>query len=174
VNFTIVSPPNVPLGYPAGSVTPPLIWLKFRAVYGQAPNELDITSTDLLWPVANEIATKILINDGSVFPRVTDGLLYVSGDCLRPLTASPEYVIFNRPNPFNPATTIEYAIPQDEHVRITVFDALGRSVEVLVDEIRTAGTHAVVFDAKQLPSGIYFYRMETPNFTKMQKMVVAK
>jgi hypothetical protein len=174
VNFTIESPPDVPLSYPVGSVTPPLIWLKFRAVYGLAPNELDITSSDILWPVVNEIATKILINDGSVFPRVTDGLLYVSGDCLRPLTASPEYVIFNRPNPFNPATTIEYAIPRDEHVKITVFDALGRSVRVLVDELRTAGSHSVVFDARQLPSGIYFYRMETPNFTKMQKMVVAK
>lgn len=174
VNFTIESPPNVPLSYPVGSVTPPLIWLKFRAVYGLAPNELDITSSDLLWPVVNEIATKILINDGSVFPRVTDGLLYVSGDCLRPLTASPEYVIFNRPNPFNPATTIEYAIPRDEHVKITVFDALGRTVRVLADELRTAGTHSIVFDARELPSGIYIYRMETPNFTKMQKMVVAK
>jgi hypothetical protein len=174
VNFTHVSPNGTPLDYPTIGVIPPLVWLKFRAVYGQDPNSLDITSTDMLWPPANEIEAKIRINNGSIFPRVTDGLVWVSGDCLRPLTASPEYVIFNRPNPFNPATTIQYTIPRDERVKITVFDALGREVEILVDEIRSAGTHSVVFDAKQLPSGIYFYRMETPHYTQMKKMVVAK
>ncbi|MFA6234995.1 MAG: T9SS type A sorting domain-containing protein, partial [Bacteroidota bacterium] len=177
LNFTITSPVGQPLSYPdvtAGGVVPPLVWLKFLAEYGQAPNELDITSSDILWPPVNEIAAKILINNGSIFPRVTDGLLWVSGDCLRPLTASPEYVIFNRPNPFNPATTIEFTIPQDERVKITVFDALGREVEILIDEVHSAGTHSVVFDAKQLPSGIYFYRMETPHFNQMKKMVVAK
>ncbi len=174
VNFTLVSPNGTPLDYPTIGVIPPLVWLKFRAVYGQDPNSLDITSTDMLWPPANEIEAKIRINNGSIFPRVTDGLVWVSGDCLRPLTASPEYVIFNRPNPFNPATTIQYTIPRDERVKITVFDALGREVEILVDEIRSAGTHSVVFDAKQLPSGIYFYRMETPHYTQMKKMVVAK
>ena len=177
VNFTIESADGTPLAYPdvtAGAVVPPLVWLKFRALYGNTPNELDITSTEVLWPAANEILTKILINNGSIFARVTDGLIWVSGDCLRPLTASPDYVIFNKPNPFNPVTTIQYTIPQDEHVKITVFDALGRELEVLVDEMRAAGTHAVVFDSKQLPSGIYFYRMETPSFSRMQKMVVAK
>lgn len=176
INFTLQSPNDqTDLEYPSiGGVIPPLVWLKFRALYGTTPNELDITNTDILWPAANEILAKIRVNDGSVFARVTDGLVWVSGDCLRPLTASPDYVIFNRPNPFNPVTTIEYTIPQDERVKITVFDALGREIEVLVDEQRSAGTHAVVFDAKQLPSGIYFYRMETPQFTKMMKMVVAK
>jgi hypothetical protein len=148
--------------------------LKFRALYGLTPNELDITSTEVLWPIANEIPAKIRINDGSIFARVTDGMIWVSGDCLRPLTASPDYTIFNRPNPFNPATTIEYSIPQDEKVKITVYDALGRQVEVLVDALHSAGTHSVVFDAKQLPSGIYFYRMETPRYSKMMKMVVSK
>lgn len=177
LNFTIQSADGTPLSYPTvtpGGVVPPLVWLKFRALYGQTPNELDITSTEVLWPVANEIAAKIRINDGSIFARVTDGMIWVSGDCLRPLTASPDYVIFNRPNPFNPATTIEYSIPQDEHVKITVYDALGRQVEVLVDALHSAGTHSVVFDAKQLPSGIYFYRMETPQYSKMMKMVVSK
>ncbi|MBE0644717.1 MAG: T9SS type A sorting domain-containing protein [Bacteroidetes bacterium] len=174
VNFTLVSPVGEALRYPDIGVVPPLVWLKFRAVYGQDPNSLDITSTDLLWPPINEIEAKIRINDGSIFPRVTDGLVWVSGDCLRPLTASPDYLIFNRPNPFNPATTIQYTIPRDERVKITVFDALGREVEILVDELRSAGTHSVVFDAKQLPSGIYFYRMETPHYNQMKKMVVAK
>jgi hypothetical protein len=177
LNFTLTSPPGQPLVYPAATpdgLVPPLVWLKFRAEYGRAPNELDITTTDLLWPLEQEIEAKIRINNGSIFPRVTDGFLWVSGDCLRPLTASPDYVIFNRPNPFNPATTIEFTIPMDERVKITVFDALGREVEVLVDEVRSAGTHSIIFESKQLPSGIYFYRMATPHFNQMKKMVVAK
>ncbi|MBR9979028.1 MAG: T9SS type A sorting domain-containing protein [Bacteroidetes bacterium] len=173
--FTIES--GTPLAYPViptGGVIPPLVWLKFRAVYGLAPNELSITSTDLLWPAVEEVEAKIRINDGSIFPRVEDGLIWVSGDCLRPLTASPDYSIFNKPNPFNPVTTIVYTIPTDQQVRISVFDVLGRELEVLVDEYRLAGTHAVVFNSRQLPSGIYFYRMETPNFHEMKKMVVSK
>ncbi|MFZ1728737.1 MAG: T9SS type A sorting domain-containing protein [Bacteroidota bacterium] len=177
LNFTLTSPPGVPLSYPAVTTdgfVPPLVWLKFRAEYGRVPNELLYKTSDLLWPPAAEIQSKILINNGSIFPRVTDGYLWVSGDCLRPLTASPDYQIFNRPNPFNPATMIGYTIPQDEHVKIAVYDALGREVEILVDEVRAAGTHSVVFDSKLLPSGIYFYRMETPHFSQMKKMVVAK
>jgi hypothetical protein len=176
LNFVLQSADDQPLSYPPGigEDVPPLVWLKFRAVFGSRPNELDWTTTPVLWPEATQVQDRVLINDGSVFPRVTDGLITVSGDCLRPLTASPDYVIFNKPNPFNPATTITYTIPVDEHVKVTVFDALGREVEILVDEFATAGTHAVVFDSKGLPSGIYFYRMETPHYSTMKKMVVAK
>lgn len=176
LNFTIegteplVFPVNVP-----NERIPPLVWMRFRAVYGDLPpDDLLYNASPLKWPDAAEVQDRIRINDGSIFPRVTDGLVTVSGDCLRPLTASPDYVIFNTPNPFNPVTTIEYTIPTDERVKITVFDALGRSINVLVDELRQAGTHSVQFDAKGLPSGLYFYRMETPHYMTMKKMVVAK
>ena len=59
----------------------------------------------------------------------------------------------NYPNPFNPSTAIEYELPAPQHVRLEVFDATGRSVGVLVDGIRPAGTHSVRFDADNLPSG---------------------
>jgi len=176
LNFTIESmePLSFPVGVPAERI-PPLVWLRFRGVYGDLPpDDLQFSTTPVKWPEPTEVQDRIRINDGSIFPRVTDGLITVSGDCLRPLTASPDYVIFNKPNPFNPVTTIEYTIPTDEQVKITVFDALGRSVGVLVDEFVTAGTHNVVFDAKGLPSGIYFYRMETPHYSTMKKMVVSK
>lgn len=174
LNFHITS--AVALEYPpVGQVVLPLVWLKFRAVYGNRPNDLNIEQTEIKWPGFDEVADKVVINDGSIFPRVADGLVTISGDCLRPLTASGEYVINqNRPNPFNPNTTIEFEIPVDDRVTITVFDALGRAVALLLDQEMTAGTHAVTFNAQNLPSGIYFYRMETPHFNQMRKMVVAK
>lgn len=176
LNFSIESavPLNFPLGVPAERI-PPLVWLRFRGTYGDLPpDDLQYSTTPVKWPEPGQVQNTIRINDGSIFPRVTDGLVTVSGDCLRPLTASPDYVIFNKPNPFNPITTIEYTIPADEHVKISVFDALGRSVGVIVDEFVVAGTHNVVFDAQGLPSGIYFYRMETPRYSTMKKMVVSK
>ncbi len=175
LHFTIQS--TSPLAYPdnvAPEFIPPLVWLKFRAAFGSRPDDLDIERTPVLWPDPLVIQSEILINDGSIFPLVTPGEIWVSGDCLRPLTASPDYIIFNRPNPFNPSTTFEYRIPVDEHVKLSVFDALGREVKVLVNELKNAGTHALVFDAKDLPSGIYFYRLETPSFSTMKKMVVSK
>lgn len=179
LNFTIES--SVPLAYPANvpdANIPPLVWLSFRAAYGPPSTDLFdpsyIMTSPILWPEKLLVEERIRINDGSIFPRVTPGQVMVSGDCLRPLMASPDYVIYNTPNPFNPLTTIGYSIPVDEHVKITIFDALGREIQVLVDGFTTAGSHQVAFEAKGLTSGIYFYRMETPSFSTMRKMVVAK
>ncbi|HTX18324.1 MAG TPA: glycosyl hydrolase family 18 protein [Bacteroidota bacterium] len=82
----------------------------------------------------------------------------------------------NYPNPFNPSTTIEYTIPEASHVTITVFDLLGRSVAVLVDGGKTAGTSRVVFDASRLglSSGMYFYRMQAGSFSETKKMMLTK
>ncbi len=66
----------------------------------------------------------------------------------------------NYPNPFNPGTTIRYELPTLSEVRLSVYDVLGREVSVLVNERRNAGSHEVRFDASQLSSGVYFYRMQ--------------
>lgn len=71
----------------------------------------------------------------------------------------------NYPNPFNPSTTISFALPRAAHVTVQVFDALGRPVTTLVDERKTAGTHRVPFEASGLPSGVYLYRLEAGAFT---------
>ncbi len=65
----------------------------------------------------------------------------------------------NYPNPFNPTTTIGYQLPAGAHVRLVMFDLLGREVAVLVNERKEAGRHAVTFDATGLASGTYFYRL---------------
>lgn len=80
----------------------------------------------------------------------------------------------NYPNPFNPSTTIQYTLNESTQVKLTVYDRLGREVVTLVDESQSAGTYTVNFDASNLPSGTYFYRIKTPSKTEVKKMVFEK
>jgi uncharacterized repeat protein (TIGR01451 family) len=86
-----------------------------------------------------------------------------------------EYALYrNYPNPFNPATTISFDLPQTERVTLAVFDVLGRRVAVLMDGITQAGNHEVRFDGRQFASGTYIYRMTTPTRTMSQTMILIK
>lgn len=81
----------------------------------------------------------------------------------------------NYPNPFNPATTIEYAIPRSAPVTLTVFDMLGRRVATLMENrVMEAGTHRISFDARDLASGIYVYRLEVGNQIETRMMQLLK
>lgn len=80
----------------------------------------------------------------------------------------------NFPNPFNPMTSIQFNIPQDSQVRLNVFNVLGEEVSELINDNISAGYHSVNFDASQLNSGIYFYKLETNNFTQIRKMMLVK
>ena len=80
----------------------------------------------------------------------------------------------NYPNPFNPQTLIRFTVPATQHVTLHVFDALGRRVAVLVDEVRSAGAHEVAFDASSLPSGMYFYRLQAGGLVRGGSMIHAK
>lgn len=80
----------------------------------------------------------------------------------------------NYPNPFNPSTKIDFSIAKNASVRIIIYDILGRVVRTLLDEKRNAGSYSVDFDAKNLSSGVYFYRLETEGFSDVKKMVLVK
>ena len=80
----------------------------------------------------------------------------------------------NYPNPFNPSTTIRYLIPEPSRVVIKVYDILGREVETLVDDEKPIGTFESVWNVTNLPSGIYFYRLQAGNFVETKKMVLLK
>lgn len=78
------------------------------------------------------------------------------------------------PNPFNPVTTIRFGLPEDGHVRLSVYDISGRLVATLAEGWRNAGVHEVTFDASRLASGVYFYRIEAGGFISVKKMVLMK
>jgi hypothetical protein len=80
----------------------------------------------------------------------------------------------NYPNPFNPATTIQYDVPKATHVRLVVYDALGRIVESLVNSQQPTGSYSVGWDAGDLPSGVYFYRFEAGNYTATRSLILTK
>lgn len=91
-------------------------------------------------------------------------------------TAVPrEYSLFqNYPNPFNAVTRIHYQIKAQNFVNLTLFDRLGREVVTLVNGVKPAGTHSVTFDASNLSSGLYFYRLKTAAYTQTRKMILLK
>ena len=80
----------------------------------------------------------------------------------------------NYPNPFNPETTIRYALPQAGKARLAVYDLLGHEVAVLVDGLQSAGHHTVRFDAGDLPSGAYVYRLQAQDKTIVRTMMLVK
>jgi hypothetical protein len=80
----------------------------------------------------------------------------------------------NYPNPFNPSTTIEFDIPERTNVKLIVYDILGREVETLIDKELEPGNYKINFTATNLPSGVYFYTLRTPKFTKTNKMLLIK
>ncbi len=80
----------------------------------------------------------------------------------------------NYPNPFNPSTTIKYQVPQNSFVSVNVYDVLGNQVGTLVREEKAAGSYELRFDAGNMPSGVYFYKIQAGNFTQTKKMILMK
>lgn len=80
----------------------------------------------------------------------------------------------NFPNPFNPSTEIVYEVPAPQKVRLTVFDIMGREICVLADGFQAAGRHRVSFQAGSLASGVYLYRIETPDRSVVKKMLLMR
>ncbi len=78
------------------------------------------------------------------------------------------------PNPFNPTTHLRFSIADFRLVTLKIYDVLGREIATLVNERKSPGTYEVSFDASSLPSGVYFYRLQSGNFTDVKKMVVEK
>jgi hypothetical protein len=81
---------------------------------------------------------------------------------------------FPSPNPFNPVTRISYNVPMAQHVNIAIYDVAGRLVESLVNETKSAGEYVVEWDAGRLPSGVYFYRMQTGERTIVRRATLLK
>ena len=115
--------------------------------------------------------------------------LYIPGDSLsnritledltsavdaRDLTPSTFSLEQNYPNPFNPTTNIRFSVPANGKVKLVIYNLLGQDVATLVDEYRYAGKYSVEFDAKNLTSGIYFYKLEADNKVMSKKLMLLK
>jgi hypothetical protein len=80
----------------------------------------------------------------------------------------------NYPNPFNPSTTIRFSVPKETKLKINIYNMLGELIETLAEGTYEAGYHKVTFNASNLPSGAYIYRIESPDFVQVRKMVLIK
>jgi hypothetical protein len=80
----------------------------------------------------------------------------------------------NYPNPFNPTTTITYKLPQASSVKLIIYNLLGQEIEVLVDGYKEAGVHSVEFDASELKSGLYIYKIQASGYIQTRKMTLIK
>ena len=93
------------------------------------------------------------------------------GDEILPLT----YALHpNYPNPFNPVTNIQFTIPEQADVKLQIYNVLGRQVDVLVNETLPIGHHKILWNPKNLSSGVYFYKLEAGSFMKTRKMILLK
>jgi hypothetical protein len=90
-------------------------------------------------------------------------------------TIPDEYALSqNYPNPFNPSTTIKFSLPEASNVDLKVYDALGNIVENLADGSYSAGVYEINFNAQNISSGVYFYRLKTNNFLQTRKLMLLK
>ena len=80
----------------------------------------------------------------------------------------------NYPNPFNSTTTIKFQLPKPSDVQISIYDINGSLVKILVNDYKTAGYHKIIWDASNIPSGIYFYKIKTRSFTQVRKCMLIK
>jgi hypothetical protein len=90
-----------------------------------------------------------------------------------PLTYN--YNLFqNYPNPFNPSTKISFSIPSKQIITIKVYDILGNEISTLINEEKSSGLYVINFNGENLPSGIYFCKLQAKNFAMTKKMILLK
>jgi len=142
----------------------------------------------LQWKIVDKIdGYSIVIStpDGKIGQQIIEGsgLRRIEGTNLKSIYVSlmtgagspKEFALLqNYPNPFNPLTVIRYQLPVSGHVRLTMYDVLGREVVSLVNESKAPGTYDISWDASNYPSGVYFYRLRAGKFSDVKKLILIK
>ena len=80
----------------------------------------------------------------------------------------------NHPNPFNPSTTIKFILQKSSDVILKIYNLSGQEIEILVNEFRTAGKYEILWKPKNLPSGMYFYRLQAGEYTETKKLILQR
>jgi photosystem II stability/assembly factor-like uncharacterized protein len=114
----------------------------------------------------------LLCGNGAVYKTTSGDHLYVSVDVERPEIPREFSLHQNYPNPFNPSTTIRFDLAKSSYVRLEIFNLLGMRVAVLVDEVRKAGSYTERFNAANLPSGVYFARLQAGQYSTTRKLLL--
>jgi hypothetical protein len=160
--------------------------LHFSAAPGGSPHHATVDSIYTETPLGNDIYvyTRIDISDNTgtdvYLPDFVPGDIEilvptdVEDDPGTPGLPTDFELAQNYPNPFNPMTTITFSLPRSGEVQLNVFNILGQQVTGLIDGYREAGIHRVEFDGGNLPSGIYFYRLQYGEVSATRKMALVK
>ena len=124
----------------------------------------------------DSLSARVVVDDGNPGQVEIDVRHGFTGTSIEDLLAHVEgfNVGGNFPNPFSGSTTITYELPETRHVSVTVFDLLGRKVTTLVDDVVSAGTHSVVFDAGRRSPGVYLYRVSAGEASGSGRMVLTR
>lgn len=101
--------------------------------------------------------------------------IIISGIVKTELPVPQNFILYqNYPNPFNPATKIRFGIPDNSFVKISVYDALGKSIETLVNENLSSGSYEVQFDGSKFAAGVYYCRLTSAGFSEVKKLILLK
>ncbi len=146
---------------------------KFYAFNGLHDSWVELPSSGLMFDVGDRTALVVRSDTMYAFdPSI--GTTGVNQEHFGMLTAYTYQLFQNYPNPFNPTTVINYQIPMNSFVTLKVYDVIGREVKSLVNELQSAGSHVVTFDASSLSSGVYFCRLVVGRNTDQKKMLLIK
>jgi len=132
-----------------------------------------IQMTNVAWDFAGGNATEVNISNSNatdVSNHVRDLYTYIGKD----VKPNKFELYQNYPNPFNPVTNIKYSLPAASRVKIDIFNILGEKVKNLIEQDMSAGFHIVMFNAENLTSGTYIYRLQTESFIQIKKMLLLK
>jgi len=142
-------------------------WSDRRSFTNNTLNSVVFADDTTGW-VVGEAGTVLKMTMAEFFTSIED----------EPLSQSPIPQKFllsqNYPNPFNPSTTIEFSIPKAEHVTLKIYNLLGQEITTLVSEKLTLGEYKYTWDASQLASGVYIYKLEAGNFSITRKLILLK
>jgi len=136
-------------------------------------------SAGLILPQESSAVRALAADDSDLYAALYDGVwrvpLSIVTSVNPPSPAPSSFALEqNYPNPFNPSTVITYRLPANSAVTLNVYDVLGRKVQTLINAREAAGTHSVIFNASDLPSGVYLYRLQAGTFVQTRKLSVVK
>ena len=149
----------------------------FSGPFTLAPNDTQWMMVALVPAAAGDrfASVTLLRQYAAMLRSMSYDMLSVTSVSGSPTTVPQEVHLYqNFPNPFNPTTTIRYAIPQRNYVTLTVFNTLGQQVATLVSESEEAGYHHVKFDGSGLASGVYFYRLRAGEYVATKRLLLVR